>query len=114
MRLASQGTDIYWTEPMTKKVRSMPLAGGAAVEVATGDALSYITTDSTGVYWIDDAASASKVMKKALPLAAGAPVALVTHPLTASDTTKILGIAVQGGGGHRRHQGLLGDGRLRD
>ncbi len=96
MRLAIQGTDVYWTEPMTKKVRSMPLAGGAAVEVATGDTLSYIAADATGVYWNDDAAFASKVMKKALPLAAGAPVALVTHPLTASDTNKILGIAVHG------------------
>lgn len=94
--LAIQGTSIYWTEPKTKKVRSMPLAGGAAVDVATTtDAPSRIAADDTGVYWIEDGTASSKVMKKALPLAAGAATALVTHAVTASE--RILGIAVRGG-----------------
>lgn len=96
MRLAVQGTNIYWTEPMAKKVRSMPLVGGAAVEVATAeDSPSRIAADDTGVYWIEDGSTSSKVMKKALPLAAGAATALVTHTLVASE--RILGIAVHGG-----------------
>jgi hypothetical protein len=94
MRLAIQGANVYWTEPMSGKVRSMPLAGGAAVDVATAQAApSQIAADAMGVYWIVDgtaAAGTSKVMKKALPLAAGDPEVLATS----ATTDKILGIAV--------------------
>jgi hypothetical protein len=97
MRLAIQGANLYWVEPMTGKVRSMPLGGGAAVDVATAQASpSQIAADATGVYWIVDGAAGvgtSKVMKKALPLAAGEPDVLATS--TTAD--KILGIAVHGG-----------------
>jgi hypothetical protein len=69
MRLAVQGANVYWSEPLTGKIRSMPLAGGAAVDVATAQvAPSYVAADETGVYWIVDGAAAagsSKVMKKA-------------------------------------------------
>jgi hypothetical protein len=97
MRLAVQGANVYWSEPLTGKIRSMPLAGGAAVDVATAQvAPSYVAADETGVYWIVDGAAAagsSKVMKKALPLAAGEPEVLATSATAA----KILGIAVRGG-----------------
>ena len=96
MQLAIQGANIYWTEPMTGKVRSMPVAGGAAVDVAMAQVgPSQIAADAMGVYWIVDGAGpgTSKVMKQALPLAAVAPDVLATAP--AAD--KILGVAVHGG-----------------
>jgi hypothetical protein len=96
MQLVIQGTNIYWVEPMTKKIRSMPLAGGAPVDVATAtDTPSRIAADDTGLYWVEDGTASSKVMKKALPLAAGAATALVTHAPVAME--RILGIAVKGG-----------------
>jgi hypothetical protein len=97
MRLAIQGMNVYWTETMTGKVMTAPLAGGAAVEVATGQLEpTQIAADAMGVYWVnqgDATAGSSKVMKKALPLAAGAPVVLKASP----DMVKILAITVAAG-----------------
>jgi hypothetical protein len=97
MRLALQGTNVYFTESMTGKVMTAPLAGGAAMEVATGQLEpTQIAADATGVYWVnqgDDTAGSSKVMKKALPLAAGDPVVLKASP----DMVKILAITVADG-----------------
>ncbi len=97
MRLAIQGANIYWTEAMSGKVMSAPLAGGAAVEVATGQLEpTQIAADAMGVYWVnqgDATAGSSKVMKKALPLAAGAPVTLKAS----ADMVKILAITVAAG-----------------
>jgi hypothetical protein len=99
MRLAIQGANIYWTEEMSGKVRSMPLAGGPVVDIVTTGQVAPgpIVADATGIYWVnfgDGTAGSSKVMKVALPAAAGAtPVVL-----KASTTTdKIYDVAVQGG-----------------
>jgi hypothetical protein len=93
MRIAIQGANIYWTEAMTGKVRSMPVAGGAAVDIATGQVSpSAIAVDAKGVYWLaggDATGGGKKIMKAALPFVAGAPV-----ELKASTTDTIFGIAV--------------------
>lgn len=113
IRAAISGTSIYWTEAMSGKVRSMPLTGGAPVDVATGQVSpSEIAADDTGVYWVAD----GSIMKKALPLAAGAPQLLKDHTkIVATVSTppvtdkKVLGIAVHAGklyysSGHDVHQ----------
>ncbi len=99
MRLAIQGANIYWTEYATGKVRSMPVAGGPIVEIATGQvAPSVIVADAKGVYWLNGGdvadvptmkAGWKKIMKVALPFVAGAPEELKT-----SATDPIFGIAV--------------------
>jgi hypothetical protein len=97
IRLAISGANIYWTEATSGKVRSMPVAGGAPVDVATGQASpSQIAADDKGVYWLvdgDTTPGSSKIMKKALPMVAGAPDVLKAAP--AAD--KILGITVNSG-----------------
>ena len=117
MRLAISGANIYWSEPgatpATGKIRSMPLAGGAAVDIATAQTNpGEIVADDKGVYWVAD----GNLMKKALPFVAGAPEVLKaaadivptvsTPPVT---DKKILGIAVRAGklyysSGHDVHQ----------
>lgn|GEM_PF-6290655 len=101
MHLVIQGPNVYWTEATSGKVRSMPLAGGAAVDIATGQTgASQIAADATGVYWV----AGGNVMKAALPFAAGAPVTLKDStkvvPTASADVVagaKIIGIAVGGG-----------------
>jgi hypothetical protein len=97
IHLALQGTDLYWTETQTGAVRSIPLAGGAATDVATGQlSPTQIAADASGIYWTnqgDGTAGSSTVMKQPLPLTATAPIALATSP--AADP--ILAIAVSAG-----------------
>jgi hypothetical protein len=97
VRMVIQGSDLYWTEKTTGKVRTVPLAGGTVKDVATGQlSPTQIAADATGLYWAvqgDTTAASSKVMKVVLPLAATpAPVALKTA--TAMD--KLVAIAVHG------------------
>ncbi len=94
MRIAIQGTTLYWTEKMSGKVRSMPVAGGAAVDIATAQVSpSAIAVDAKGVYWLaggDGMGGGKKIMKLALPFVApGTP-----EELKASTTDMIFGIAV--------------------
>jgi hypothetical protein len=98
VRLATDGKNIYWTEMMTGKVRSVPVAGGAIAEVATGQlSPTQIAVDATGVYWVnqgDATAASSKVQKKALTAAAAVvPTSLVT----ATGMDKIPALAVNKG-----------------
>lgn len=97
-RLATDGKNVYWTEKTTGKVRSVPVAGGTVVDVATGQlAPTQIAVDASGVYWVNqgtDAAASSTLVKKTLTAAAAAaPTVLVT----AKGTTKLLGLAVNKG-----------------
>ena len=93
MRIAIQGTTVYWTEKMSGKVRSMPVAGGAAVDVATTQVSpAAIAVDAKGVYWLADGdgmGGGKKIMKVALPFVAGPP-----EELKASTTDMIFGITV--------------------
>lgn len=96
MQLAIQGANIYWTESMSGKVRMMPLAGGAATDIATGQvAPGSIVADATGVYWVqtgDGTAGSSKVMKLPIP-ATGTPVVL-----KAATTTDVIHDVAVGAG----------------
>jgi hypothetical protein len=80
VRLAIHGPNLYWTEKATGKVRTMPIEGGAISDVATGQrSPTEIAVDANGVYWAnqgDGTAASSQVLKKALPLADAAPIAL--------------------------------------
>ncbi len=80
--MASDGTDLYWTDIAGGNVWTMPIAGGTAQSVATGQLEpDSIAVDADGVYWINDGdgtPGSSTVMKKALPLIDGAPVVLKT------------------------------------
>ena len=101
IRMAISGANLYWVEPMSGKVRSMPLAGGAVTEVATAMNPTQIAADAKGVYWLTPGdgtmANPGKVFKKALPLAAGAPIVLTTATAPAAtykgpDPYKIRGL----------------------
>lgn len=98
IRLAVSGTNLYWVEAMSKKVRTVPLAGGAATDVVTDTGTPMrIAADAKGIYWISKNGKVSSVMKKALPLAAGAAEELVKFDATDEtneDKQEILGIAV--------------------
>ncbi len=89
MQLVVQGGTVYWTEAMSGKVRSMPVAGGAPTDIATGQmAPSAIVADAKGVYWVNT--GNNKIMKVALPVVAGAPEELKA----AEGADKVFGIAV--------------------
>ena len=98
MRLAIVGTDLYWTEADSGAVKTMPTTGGTPTDVATGQLKPIsIAADADGVYWAnegDASADSCTVMKKALPLAAGAPVVLATGAATDPDSPVIKAIAV--------------------
>jgi hypothetical protein len=98
IRLAILDSDIYWTEADSGKVRTMPLAGGAATDVATGQLKPMsIAADADGVYWAnegDGSADSSTVMKQALPLSADPPVLLKTGTATDPESPVIKAIAV--------------------
>ena len=98
MRLALVGTDLYWTEADSGAVKTMPVTGGTPADVATGQLKPLsIAADADGVYWAnegDESAGSSTVMKKALPLAAGAPVTLVTGTAADPESPVIKAIAV--------------------
>jgi hypothetical protein len=107
IRMALGGTTLYFAESMSGKIKSIPVAGGVVTEIATGQTKpTQIVADAGGVYWIDEGAAATKILKKALPIAAGEPVVLKA---TTSATEKILAIAVGGDKiyytlGHEVHQ----------
>ena len=88
VRLAIEGANLYWTEKATGKVRTMSIDGGAITDVATGQrGPTQIAADANGVYWAnqgDGSDASSQLMKRALPLADGAPTVLKTA--TAADT----------------------------
>lgn len=97
-RLATDGTSLYWVEPTTGKVRSVPVAGGTIAEVATAQLKpTQIAVDDAGVYWVnqgDGSAASSKLQRKALTAsAATAPTALVTG----QGTTPLPALTAQGG-----------------
>jgi hypothetical protein len=98
IRLALSGTDLYWTEAESGKVRTLPIAGGTASDVASGqlEPLS-IAADDEGVYWAnqgDGSADSSTVMKKAFPLDADPAVTLATGTAGEGESPVILAIAV--------------------
>lgn len=98
MRLVVAGSNLYWTESQSGKVRAMPLAGGPAADVATGQAApSMLVADDKAVYWINqaDVAGMSKIMKALVGGPVVAPVTLKTATVAAPD--KIAAIAVGGG-----------------
>lgn len=98
VRLALTATHVYWTESASGRVMRVPLAGGAASEVATGQtAPGDITVDAGGVYWVnygDTEPNSSRIMKKALPLTADEPLTL-KQPLNVNE--KILALALRAG-----------------
>jgi hypothetical protein len=64
-------TNVYWTSPESGAVLTVPLAGGSAVTLASGQNNPHsIALDTTSVYW----ANLDAVMK--MPKAGGTPVAL--------------------------------------
>jgi len=96
VRMATDGTSLFWTEPKNGKVRMAPIAGGAITDVATGQlSPTQIGVGTKGVYWVNqgDATGNSKLMGKVLPIAAGAPIALVS----AAGMDKIPALAVNKG-----------------
>lgn len=97
MRLVIQGTALHWAEKASGKIRSVPLAGGAATDLATGQTSpTQIAADAEAVYWLTqgDVAGMSKIWKKPLG-STEAPVRLQTVTLAATET--IPAIAVAGG-----------------
>jgi hypothetical protein len=86
VRLAIHGASLYWTETPTGKVRTMSVAGGVVTDVATGQLEpTQIAVDDKGVYWVnqgDGSTGSSKLLKKPLPLVAGAPIVLKAAPGT--------------------------------
>jgi hypothetical protein len=96
MRLAIAGANIYWTEEMSGKVRTMPVAGGTPMDLAMGQlAPTAIVADATGVYWVNsgDATTKSQIMKLALPAAPAAAPVVVT---VSSTTDEIFDLALAG------------------
>ena len=95
IRMAIQGSNLVWTESSLGKVRTMPLAGGAATDLATGRmSPSQIAVDDAAVYWLEqaDVAGMSNIYKKT---GAAAAVVMKTEPLGGMD--KIAALAVRGG-----------------
>jgi hypothetical protein len=81
MQLAIADETLYWSEKQTGLIRSMPLAGGAVTDLATGQVSpTRVMADANGVYWtVDGDASPDsiKLMRKALPPTSDAPETLV-------------------------------------
>lgn len=105
VRLALLGSQLFWTEQQSGRVRALPVNGGAVTEVASNQlAPGRIAVDNQGVYWVatgDGSSGSSKVMKAALPLG-DAPSALKTAP----GTDPIIGVAVDAG---KLYYGLVHD-----
>lgn len=88
VRMAIGGTNIYWTEKATGKVRSVAVAGGAITDVATAQvAPTQIVTDATAVYWANQGdgktAGSSAIMKRLVAAASPAAAAIKTATATA-------------------------------
>ncbi len=105
VRLALLGSQLFWTEQQSGRVRAVAVTGGDVAEVASGQvAPGRIAIDEHGVYWVasgDGTSGSSEVMAAALPLG-NAPVALKTAP----GTDPFVGVAVQAG---KLYYGLLHD-----
>src|SRR5207249_237973 len=64
-------TNVYWTNPFEGTVVTVPLAGGAAHVLASGQSLvSGLAVDATTVYW------ATTISIMSLPRAGGSPITL--------------------------------------
>jgi hypothetical protein len=71
---AVDATNIYWIDKSAGTVMKMPLGGGAAVTIASGqDSLADVAVDSANVYWTCGN-NPYKVMKA--PIQGGSPVTL--------------------------------------
>jgi hypothetical protein len=96
LRLALAGSQLFWTERQSGRVRAMPVAGGTVTEVASGQlSPNRLSVDGSGVYWVDagdGTSGSSKLMKAALPLG-DPPVTLRTAP----GTDAFIGVAVDNG-----------------
>ena len=94
VRLALDGSSLFWTEQASGRVRSIALEGGPITEVASEQlAPRQLAVDAGGVYWVnqgDGTTGSSSVMKAPLPLAAP-PFALVSAPAT----DPITGVALE-------------------
>ncbi len=65
--------DVFWTEPPANGVFRVPVAGGAAVTVATNQtAARGIAVDAVNVYWAANTAGTVSFLSKSTPAAAPA------------------------------------------
>jgi hypothetical protein len=97
VRLALVGSQLFWTERKSGRVRALSLQGGADVEVASGElAPNRIAADDGGVYWVDagdGSSGSSKVMQAAQPVGSAPAIPVVTAP----STDPFVGVAVDAG-----------------
>ncbi len=56
-RLAVDAASLYWTDSDSHTVMKMPLGGGPAVELASGQFPGAIAVDGTHIYWLDGTVS---------------------------------------------------------
>ena len=60
--MAVDGTNIYWAAVDT--IAKAPIAGGAVIEVATGQTWAmYIAVDANNIYWMNNDSDAGAIMK---------------------------------------------------
>lgn len=81
--VAVDGTNIYWTDQQSGKVKAVPIAGGTIRTLAVGVTPMWMAVDALNLYWLDLHApppsgdvTYSTVM--AISLAGGTPVTLAT------------------------------------
>lgn len=106
LSLAAFGTHLYFTEPTTGRVRTMPLAGGEISDIALNQLKpTAIGVDASGVYWLNNgngSPGSSAIMKRDF----GAPAA---RALVSGDATPLNALAIANGKlyyalGSRAHQ----------
>jgi hypothetical protein len=107
VRMALGGTNLYWTEKTTGKVRSVAVAGGAITDVATAQSTpTQIVTDATAVYWANQGdgktAGSSAIFKRLV--AANSPAAAAIKTATGTDSYPALAI-----GGDKLYYALKND-----
>ena len=54
LRMASDGTSLYWTEQTSEALTGMPVQGGPKTTVAASCSLLFLAVDSTSVYFVRD------------------------------------------------------------